>query len=89
MAMHFRSVIVLLAALVVATAVGCGGDLPEPILPPPNPELAQSYFERAMANTYLGKYELSIQDFDKANQINPTSESYLNRGGIEWKWRIS
>ena len=30
MARHFRSVIVLLAVLVVATAVGCGGEPPEP-----------------------------------------------------------
>jgi len=74
--------ITLVAVVVGMMALACTATPAEstPTLPPPNPELANSYFERAMSNTYLGKYELSIQDFDKAILINPIVESYLNRG---------
>ena len=67
MRMKVRSVIVLLAALVVATAVGCGG--------------ATGHYNKGDDLSRQGLYGQAIEQYDKPIQLNPDMAlAYNNRG---------
>ena len=74
MAMHIRSVIVLLAVVVVAAAVGCGGE-------PPGPTPNIDATEEARAK------EL---DAEQVNNLPPDPDlapDYYDRGGTLFEYR--
>ena len=71
MAMRSQSLWVLLAVLVLATAVGCSGETD-----------FEYYYGRADMYMQLGHLQRAIQDYDKAIQLDPDlSSTYHDRAG--------
>ena len=51
-----------------------------------NPQFAEAYVNRGLAEAKLGQYKEAIQDYDKAIEINPQfAESYVNRVSVKAK----
>jgi tetratricopeptide (TPR) repeat protein len=48
-----------------------------------NNKNAEAYFNRALIYYDLGKYESSLQDFDRAIELHPDAESYNRRGNCK------
>ena len=70
MATRFRSVIALLAAVMVVATAACMVSSPE-----------GEHFNRGFTYMESGEYENAIQEFDKAIQLHPNyAFSYRNRG---------
>ena len=43
-----------------------------------NPNMAEMYNNRAVAYMKIGKKELAIKDFERANQLQPDNEMFKN-----------
>ena len=70
MATRFKSVIALLAAVMVVATAACMVSSPE-----------GEHFNRGFTYMESGEYENAIQEFDKAIQLHPNyAFSYRNRG---------
>ena len=82
MTTRFKSVIALLAAVMVVATAACASDPASNIdATQAAPDIATDHLNRGQTYLELGEYEKAIQEYDKAIQLDPNyALAYHHRG---------